>query len=54
MNHPNGVAENPNRFFVFAFDEIDLPDFVPQRFKRAGGDHHDDDHQDDDHDHRDR
>jgi hypothetical protein len=27
--HPQG-ADNPNRFFVFAFDDADLPDFKPQ------------------------
>jgi hypothetical protein len=30
-NHPNGM-DNPNKFFVFAFDESDLPGFVPQQF----------------------
>jgi hypothetical protein len=49
VNHPNGSAENPNAFFVFAFDEAELPGFVPQRFKRV-----DDDHRDRDHDRRDR
>jgi len=29
--HPAGV-ENPNLFFVFAFDAQDLPTYVPQRF----------------------
>jgi hypothetical protein len=29
-HHPNGMA-NPNQFFVFAFDESDLPGYVPQR-----------------------
>jgi hypothetical protein len=33
--------DNPNQFFVFAFDDTDLPDFVPQRF-------HDHDRDDDD------
>jgi hypothetical protein len=33
--------DNPNQFFVFSFDDADLPDFVPQRF-------HDHDHDDDD------
>jgi hypothetical protein len=33
VNYPSGSAENPNRFFVFAFDDTDLPDFVPQRFE---------------------
>ena len=35
--HPAGVA-NPNRFFVFAFDDDDLPGFEPQHF-RAHWDH---------------
>ena len=31
-----GVAatvDNPNQFFVFAFDDEDLPGFVPQQIK---------------------
>ena len=41
VNHPDGTAENPNRFFVFAFGDLDLPGYVPQRFKRHDhGDHH--------------
>ncbi len=43
VNYPSGSAENPNRFFVFAFDDTDLPDFVPQRFKNDS--RGDDDHQ---------
>jgi Esterase-like activity of phytase len=39
-NHATGTAENPNTFFVFAFDDDDLPGFVPQRFHR-GNDHDD-------------
>jgi len=38
-NHPNGIA-NPNRFFVFAVDHDDLPDYVPQQLagaQQAGG-----------------
>ena len=33
--------DNPNQFFVFAFDDADLPEFVPQRFVEHGdhGDH---------------
>jgi hypothetical protein len=30
-NHPAGMA-NPNQFFVFAMDNDDLPDYVPQQF----------------------
>jgi len=30
--------DNPNQFFVFAFDDVDLPFYVPQRFH---GDDHD-------------
>lgn len=44
VNHPGGSAENPNRFFVFAFDDGDLPGFVSQRFKHADDDDCDDDH----------
>jgi len=29
-NHPNGIA-NPNQFFVFAFDDAELPGLVKQR-----------------------
>jgi hypothetical protein len=47
-NHAGGTAENPNRFFVFAFKDRDLPDFVPQRFKQT-----DDDDRDGDRDHHD-
>lgn len=42
-HHTGGTAANPNTFFVFAFDEGDLPGFVPQRFHRA----HDRDDRDD-------
>jgi hypothetical protein len=46
-NHVGGTADNPNKLFVFAFDDDDLPGFVPQHFHR----HHDRDHdRDDDHD----
>jgi hypothetical protein len=31
-NHPTGM-DNPNKLFVFAFDDSDLPGFVPQRIK---------------------
>jgi hypothetical protein len=65
-HHAGGAAENPNKLFVFAFDDDDLPDFVPQQFRPdrdrdRGRDHdhdrdhdreHDrDDHDRDDHDH---
>jgi hypothetical protein len=30
--------DNPNQFFVFAFDQADLPDYVPQRFESRDGD----------------
>ena len=52
-HQPSGTAENPNQWFVFAFDDSDLPGFVPQRFRRFEDD---DDHGDhDDHDgHHDR
>jgi hypothetical protein len=50
-NHPGGSAENPNKLFVFAFDDDDLPGLVPQRFHRDR-DHDRDDDRDDDHDWR--
>ncbi|PWT81582.1 MAG: pyruvate-binding protein, partial [Blastocatellia bacterium] len=41
VNYPGETAENPNRFFVFAFDDADLPELVPQQFKhRNQGDGH--------------
>ncbi len=40
---PGKLPDNPNQFFVFAFDDIDLPDLVPQHFK-SGNDDEDDDH----------
>ena len=38
---PVGNGDNPNQFFVFAFDDADLPFFAPQRFHRGDDD---DDH----------
>ena len=32
-----GMIANPNQFYVFAFDDNDLPDYVPQMFKEAHG-----------------
>jgi hypothetical protein len=36
-----GSGDNPNQFFVFAFDDHDLPFYEPQEFRRADDD---DDH----------
>jgi hypothetical protein len=47
-HHTGGTAENPNKLFVFAFDDDDLPGFVPQQFRR---DHDRDGDHDRDHDH---
>jgi hypothetical protein len=47
-HHAGGTADNPNKLFVFAFDDGDLPDFVPQQFRRGQDRDHD---RDDDHDH---
>jgi hypothetical protein len=33
VNYPGGTAENPNRYFVFAFDDTDLPDYEPQQIR---------------------
>ena len=33
-----GSGDNPNQFFVFAFDDHDLPFFEPQEFRRPDGD----------------
>jgi len=44
MAPPVGNGDNPNQFFVFAFDDADLPFFVPQRFHRGDDDDHDGDH----------
>jgi hypothetical protein len=41
--------DNPNQFFVFAFDDADLADFVSKRFHQ---DREDDDHDGHDHDGR--
>ncbi len=44
--YPQG-ADNPNRFFVFGFDDADLPGYQPQRFTRAHGLGHGVGHDDD-------
>jgi hypothetical protein len=51
-HHTGGLADNPNKFFVFAFDDDDLPGFVPQQFRRTHDrdDRDRDDHDRDDHD----
>jgi hypothetical protein len=41
-----GTGDNPNQFFVFAFDDHDLPFFERQTFHRPEGDDHDRDHHD--------
>ena len=33
-----GSGDNPNQFFVFAFDDHDLPSYEPQQFHRADDD----------------
>ncbi|HEX3704619.1 MAG TPA: hypothetical protein VHU82_14915 [Vicinamibacterales bacterium] len=38
LTPPVGTGDNPNQFFVFAFTDIDLPFFEPQRFRNAGDD----------------
>ena len=35
-NHPGGI-DDPNKFFVFAVDGADLPDFAPQIVKPGFG-----------------
>jgi hypothetical protein len=53
-HHASGTADNPNTFFVFAFDDSDLPGYAPQKFRGAhdhngwGDDDRDDDHEDHD------
>lgn len=42
-NHPAGI-DNPNRWFVFAFDDADLPNFAPQSFLRTPGFDQDEEH----------
>ena len=42
----NEIIENPNQFFVFAFDDNDLPGFVPQRIKSFSPGHDEDDDHD--------
>jgi hypothetical protein len=41
-HHAGGTADNSNRWFVFAFDDDDLPGFVQQRFHRNDHDRDDD------------
>jgi len=36
------TVDNPNRFFVFAFSDTDLPGLVPQTFRTIRGNEHDD------------
>lgn len=31
-----GMIPNPNQFYVFAFDDADLPTFVPQQIREVG------------------
>jgi hypothetical protein len=38
LTPPVGTGDNPNQFFVFAFTDVDLPFFEPQRFRNAGDD----------------
>ena len=45
----NETSENPNQFFVFAFDDNDLPGFVPQRIKGFSPGHDEDDDHDRNH-----
>jgi hypothetical protein len=33
VNSHGTTTSNPNRFFVFAFSDVDLPGFIPQQFK---------------------
>ena len=35
-----GSGDNPNQFFVFAFDDHDLPSYEPQQFRRPDDDGH--------------
>jgi len=42
----NVVADNPNTWFVFAFDASDLPTFVPQQFSDEERVRDSDDHDD--------
>lgn len=32
LDKNNATVDNPNQYFVFAFDDGDLPGFVPQKF----------------------
>jgi len=33
LDFHNSLTDNPNQFFVFAFDSMDLPGFIPQQIK---------------------
>ena len=35
----NEIVENPNQFYVFAFDDNDLPGFIPQQLKPVSHGH---------------
>ena len=35
----NEIVENPNQFYVFAFDDNDLPGFIPQQLKSTSHGH---------------
>jgi hypothetical protein len=39
VNSHGTTTSNPNRFFVFAFSDVDLPGFIPQQFKDDDDDH---------------
>jgi hypothetical protein len=39
-----GTVANPNQFYVFAFDDSDLPDYIPQTFGESHGRGNDHDH----------
>jgi len=40
--HAGGTAQNPNQYFVFAFDDNDLPNFQPQQIRWEDERAHDD------------
>ena len=44
LSPPVGTGDNPNQFFVYAFNDADLPSYVPQQFQN-GDDDDDDDHE---------
>jgi len=44
LSPPVGTGDNPNQFFVYAFNDADLPSYVPQQFQNGDDDDHEGQH----------